>query len=327
MNVMNIIYIVEKEDLPFESILPAEQQGRKTGETSEETKARIRTSTGLYSQLSLATQGLLSASLISIPASLVLAAAVSRPIITNLLKKTPNESSTTLSEAEIRELGNFLTKHALTIDMAKEKGCRFPPGHPQVDQAYRLHPLSNLPDSSKGGVYIPYECFDQVLLDEREAELMRLLVDLGATSISITEKNSVAEKSSLAAGIAATSSQIGSATISGGKMDGSFRDNHETREFELVGKPWKRGDRLNRASYGWIDFEPSWGAIIAAREIGECTRATVEIREDATYSTNRQFSASFKTPLYGGDGSLDSVGSGESRKIYVFNVNFEPFLA
>lgn len=325
---MNTIYIVESEDLPPVSRSSAdtvEVPSRKAGDTTADTKQRIRDNLGLGQQLAAASTGLLSPSLTSIPTSLVLAAAISRPLISHLLNKLPSDSAPTLSEAETRELDSFLKKHAVTIDMTIEKGFRFPPGHPQVGQAYRLHPLSDLPGSSKGGVYIPNDCFDQVLLDEREAELMRLLVELGATKISITEKSTVTENSALAASVSATASEVASAAISGSKAGASFRDNHETREFELVGKPWKRGDRLNRSSYGWTDFEPAWGAIIAARETGECTRATVEVREDATYSSNRQLSASLKTPLYGAGGSFSNAGSGESSKVYVFNVNFGPF--
>ncbi|NEQ41517.1 MAG: hypothetical protein F6K40_37120 [Okeania sp. SIO3I5] len=59
----------------------------------------------------------------------------------------------------------------------------FPPGHPLPGKLYRAHPLK-----SKSNKYIPIEVFDSLLYAEREAELIRLLVDLGATKITIKEK-------------------------------------------------------------------------------------------------------------------------------------------
>ena len=65
----------------------------------------------------------------------------------------------------------------------------FPPGHRLPGKLYRAHPLK-----SKSNKYIPIEVFDSLLYAEREAELIRLLVDLGATKITIKEKKSVKQQ-------------------------------------------------------------------------------------------------------------------------------------
>lgn len=265
-------------------------------------------------------------SLISLPIGLLIAAASAKPLLAQMLSGSGKSATSNLDDAEKEELDAFLRRHGITAREAKRRGYSFSPGHPKVGQAYRLHPLSKFPGSGKGGLYIPEEGYDELLLDEREAELIRLLVELGATRISITEKQEQQSSSAASASTQASMKGVGGASAEGGTNSKSTSLDHESREFKLVGKPWHKGGKLNGSDFAWVKFEPSWGAMVVAREVGECTKAAIEIREETTFSSEKHISVAAKTKLYGAGVSGRKASTGQAGKVYYIEAEFAPFL-
>lgn len=153
----------------------------------------------------------------------------------------------------------------------------FPPGHPLPSKLYRAHPLK-----TKSNKYIPIEAFDSLLYAEREAELIRLLVDLGATKIAIKEKligKTLAETKA-------------SAEIKGtGGLDTELKGdanklNESTRTLSLEGKNWnlEMQSSFQEEKYSWLSYEPAWMAVVHARLYGKCLTASIELTNDDSYS-------------------------------------------
>lgn len=336
---MNLIYIVEPEDMlvPEDDSGASESSryttnftvpGRKPGDESGLIAKGVVNNSMESDKASSAlgiVAGLLVSPIVSLPLGLLIGAASSRPIISQLLTTETSKLPDHLKEAEALEIEAFLRKHAITIAMAERRGYRFPPGHPLVGHSYKLHPLSELVGSEKGGVYIPQESYDELILEEREAELLRLLVELGATKICISEKSSARNTSKISGSLSGGAHGAGEANINAATSSSSDSINQDVRSFELVGKPWIRGSKLDRARFAWVAFEPSWGALIAAREVGECTKAAVEIKEETTFSSEKRLSLSIKSKLYRGDAKVDYVGTEHSGKVYYISAEFASF--
>jgi hypothetical protein len=105
----------------------------------------------------------------------------------------PPKSSgkSTPDERDVR----FYRNHAITQEEAEAKGFTFEPGHPQPQHVYQRHPLAKS-NASKMNRFLPLDRFADTLYNERKAELMRILVDLGATRVSSTiERSTVSEQS------------------------------------------------------------------------------------------------------------------------------------
>lgn len=269
---------------------------------------------------------------------LLVAAASAAPAILQLLSRTSDEPDKTdgslptgiVEEARAvkgQAIENFLSKHAITIELAKHRGYQFPPGHPSVGQSYKLHPLAELPGSGKAGVYIPQESYDETLLEEREAELLRLLVELGATKVTIAEKLTGKMASNLSGDLGVDVTGVAGANIKAASSSNMVSDSFGTREFELVGKPWQRGDKLDRSKFGWLAFEPSWGAMIVAREVGECTKAAIEIKEETVFANEKRIYMEVKAKLTGGKAALDYLSDNAAGRTYFVKAEFAPFLA
>jgi hypothetical protein len=268
---------------------------------------------------------------------LLVAVASAAPTIRQLLDRTgdePDEAGDSLP-AKIEEIRavkdqaieNFLRKHAITIELAKHRGYQFPPGHPLVGQSYKLHPLAQLPESGKAGVYILQESYDETLLEEREAELLRLLVELGATKVTIAEKLAEKTASNLSGGLNVDITGVIGANIQAASTSNMASNSFGTREFELVGKPWQRGDKLDKSKFGWLAFEPSWGAMIVAREVGECTKAAIEIKEETVFASEKRISMEVKAMLKDGKAALDHLSDNATGRTYFVKAEFAPFVA
>jgi hypothetical protein len=153
----------------------------------------------------------------------------------------------------------------------------FPPGHPMPGRFYRIHPLQ-----SKNRKYIPLENFDSLLFAERENELIRLLVDLGATKISIQEVSSGQIEGSIKSG----ASLQGAGGIQGNITGKNEQSNTESRVILLRGKPWASDMSFNEKDYSWLPYEPAWESLVHARLKGGCLSASVELTSDAYYSVS-----------------------------------------
>jgi len=253
------------------------------------------------------------------PISLLVGASVAIPAIYKLV--VSEDKAEPVPAESFNELQGFINKHSLGKQQAINRGFRFPPGHPQVGETYRLHPLANQ-NTSKQNLYIPEHIFEDVLFEERESELLTLLVNLGATNVEIAkyvDNLFDGEKlGSLSGGVR----EVAEASISAKSCTGSEYSEKNTRSFSLKGKPWSYGDKLDIGRYAWLNFEPSWNALIMAREVGGCTSATLEIKEASKYTANKEASLQLKAKIYSANGTLKLMEKDLKETTYIVKVEF-----
>lgn len=222
-----------------------------------------------------------------------------------------------------KRLANASGLNVTTLNDLKKCDYRFPPGHPVPGKLYRLHPLSKNPHLGKGNVFIPSWSYDEVLYAEREAELIRLLVCLGATRISIRKAgasssasfNAVGGSVAVAGGMAAASGSVENEYA-------SAKASSDVRTFILEGKPWRIGDKLDVEAFGWLPYEPSWGSIVQAREAGGCLQAMIELNSRSAFSSESLIEASLNYGLNHAEGMKQSKSSGSSDKSYIIEAEF-----
>jgi hypothetical protein len=320
--ISELIYIVDAADMPTpkRSEVEGQQNWVYGGQSSPIPPKPVNISSAgpILAGIAAATP------LLSLAPALVAAAAVVSPILAGRFTSQTEKKSELGVDGKIA-LEQFVLNHALTIEMAKIESLRFPPGHPQVGISYKRHPLADMPEAGKERLYIPYEKYDSLLMEEREAELLKLLVYLGATRVCITRTVSCSEDKSLSAGVAANA-KVGEVGLSTEMSTSSLSKSADTREFLLQGKTWRSGDILEKSRFAWVHFEPSWEALVIAREIGGCVKAGLEIRENTAFSTNKALNANVQGILYGGKVSTDVQGSLAEEKVYFVEAEFGKFL-
>jgi hypothetical protein len=331
MNAMNLLYIVEPQDVPpyrpnftmsgFKSdpavqVSPEESLGAIGAGLSAATAA------GAAAGAVKIVAGALGGPLLGLPASLLISAAVSSPVVARIFTKDKEHLPKELDSQEQEALGAFMRRHAYSIQMAKDASFKFPPGHPQVGQVYKQHPLADVPAAGKADIYIPSDKYDELLLQEREAELLKLLVHLGATRVVISKKHSASSSQKIDGSISGGSKNIGEAKIGASSEATTGIVDLDTREFELDGREWKEGDKLDVTQFAWVHFEPSWNALIDAREIGGCTKAALEVRENTTFSSDRGLAIKVKSKLYGAAVSTNVTNELEEEKAFFVKAEF-----
>jgi hypothetical protein len=225
---------------------------------------------------------------------------------------------------EARLLAAYVQHHSLSRSQAKEAGYRFQPGHPVVGKAYRRHPLSEHSTPDNGNLYIPSDSYDAILLEERESELIKLLVHLGATKISITKKASDTTASTVTASASAQVGPMGGGDISYSGNTKRDTDTLDTREFLLSGRPWKADSKVDRENFFWLSYEPSWKAVVFAREVGGCLTASLEIKENTSFSSNKDFELSVKVKLVEAGAQAGMANLGTEEKTYFVKAEFAP---
>ncbi len=218
------------------------------------------------------------------------------------------------------ELNRFLVNHAMTSDIAKSLGFRFPPGHPRVGSSYRLHPLAEHGDSTKETVYIPEDKYDEILFEEREAELIKFLVNLGATRISMTQLESTDSHRELKGDISGGNSLV-EASASAGADDRKLGSRSWDREFVLNPNQSKLKP-IDKKEYAWVNFEPNWQSILVAREVGGCTKASILLKEETAFSTTKTASAHLASKAAKGGVSASAEGGVSSKKSVLIEVEF-----
>ncbi|MEI7065493.1 hypothetical protein [Dickeya chrysanthemi] len=198
---------------------------------------------------------------------------------------------------EAKELFEHIQRLSLSPSKAKSAGYRFQPGHPLIGKAYRRHPLADYDEKNKANLYIPSDCYNQILLEERESEMIKLLVHLGATKITITKKFECenAESSELQAGIHSNIPAGASASYS--ERQKTNLNSMDTREFTLSGKTWTPESKVDRSQFFWLEYEPSWNAVVYAREIGGCLTASLELKESTSFSMDKNIEANIKAKM------------------------------
>lgn len=302
---MDLIYIVEKELEDQEYIPNFSIPGQdELGHSKKHDKATASAISASASAVALASVSLLGAI----------------PLLYELV--TSDYTTETVHEESFNKLKFFMDKHSLSKQQAMSSGFKFPPGHPQIGETYRLHPLAEYPHSSKQNLYIPEHIFDDVLFEERESELLTLLVHLGATKVEIAKyvENLFedAQSGSIDGGVKA----VGNVSFSEESNSGRCSNEKNVRIFSLKGKPWEYGNKLERKDYAWLNFEPSWNALITAREVGGCTNATLEIKEASKYAANKEASMQLKAKIYSANGTLKFMKKDFRETSYIVKVSF-----
>lgn len=188
--------------------------------------------------------------------------------------KLDENTKLALNEFNLEGWSEFITETSYS-DIPED--FNFPPGHPLPGKLYRAHPLK-----SKSNKYIPIEVFDSLLYAEREAELIRLLVDLGATKITIKEK----KVGKTATEIEADAKVTGVGGVEG-KIEGGIKKSDESiRNLSLGGQPWSSEivEKFDEKNYSWLPYEPAWTAVAHSRLHGKCLTASIELTNDDSYS-------------------------------------------
>lgn len=235
----------------------------------------------------------------------------------------PNSAAPVVA-GEAQLLTAYLQHHSLSPRQAKEAGYRFQPGHPVVGKAYRRHPLSEHSTPDNGNLYIPSDSYDAILLEERESELIKLLVHLGATKISITKKASDKTRSTVTAEASVQVGPMGGGDVSYTGKTERDADTLDTREFVLSGKPWNTDSKVDRENFYWLSYEPSWKAVVFAREVGGCLTASLEIKENTSFSSDKDFELSVRAKMVevGAQAGISNLGTEE--KTYFVRAEFAP---
>ncbi|CAI8879092.1 DUF3395 domain-containing protein [Pseudomonas brassicacearum] len=262
-----------------------------------------------------------------LPTALVASALSSVPSLLSSYTKERSAKGEDLDAAKLEEsrvLAAYIAHHSLSRSQAKAQGYCFQPGHPVVGKAYRRHPLTDYPNPDNGNLYIPSDSYDAILLEERESELIKLLVHLGATKITITKKASDKTRNGVTAGLSAQAGSMGGGDI---KFAGNAeRDVNtlDTREFSLTGRPWKADSKVERESFFWLSYEPSWKAVVFARENGGCLTASLEIKESTSFSSDKNLELSIKAQMAEIGGQAGISNSGNEEKTYFVRAEFAP---
>lgn len=302
-NIPNVIYIVEDESsMPESSAFSAYMQSNSVNFTMPDNEIL---SSNKIEKLRAKNEEMASLALLiaarAIPAVGIIASGASVALwIKGLLKDSSDLSETEKLEKTIaeNELTRFLVNHAVTPHIASEAGFSFPPGHPRSGTAYRLHPLAGHTDESKNKLYIPHENYDELLFEEREAELIKLLIKLGATRISIKHMRSLHTVSDISGSVEAGNTLLeGSITANNKNLDSSHQS--WDREF-LLNPEQEKIEKINDQEYAWLRFEPSWQTLLIAREYGGCTKASIELKEKTAFSSKSAASIGAKSPTLNG---------------------------
>ncbi|MCO8160960.1 hypothetical protein NJC38_02185 [Pseudomonas sp. 21LCFQ010] len=317
---LDIVYVTENKY----TAAAAQKSDGKSGQDFVMVGREPLTATSLVSASPLSL--IASTSPLLFPIGLLANAISSSPSIGSMLKSKSDTNTDEVDSAQL-ELAAYVAYHSMTKNDAKSRGYRFQPGHPVVGKAYRRHPLADYPNTETGDLYIPSDSYDAILLEERESELLKLLVDLGATKITITKRTSNNQHNSTAAGLKVDAGIAGGGGLSGAYDSQQNTNSLDVREFSLSGKRWQEGHALNKNNYFWLSYEPSWKAVVFARENGGCLTASLEIKESTSFSTDKGIELSVKAKMAEVTGSVKISNSGDEEKIYLVRAEFSPLIA
>lgn len=270
-----------------------------------------------FASLSLA----IAARLLPLPiAVLVNAAPAAYSLYQLFTKKDEGDISAVNLKQSANSFDKYLKRISITPEMAAHKNYHFQPGHPQVNLAYIRHPLSEYNETKKN-LYIPSDNLDDILLQEREAEMVRVFVTLGATKIEFhkesLEKKSNSVKAKLEAGIPYGT---GEAEISTNSASVGIDTNK--RVIKLSEREWKQDTQIDRSQFSWLSFEPSWEAIVFARENGGCLSAELELKKKTVFSSSQEGKAGIGANLFNASASAGVTLNNEEDEIYTVHVEF-----
>jgi hypothetical protein len=160
---------------------------------------------------------------------------------------------------------------------------KFLPGHPIPGKLYRQHPLEVRSD-----YYYPIDSYYFLLFDEREAELIQILSELGATKIVIQKESP---------GGGATAAKA----LEFDNVDGQEQFKSGTSVFEYIGKSWSPQMDFDASRYIWLEYETMWKAVVDGRIRNGCLSASFEVNID--------FSDTIAGKIEGIEGLIDEMES------------------
>ena len=263
----------------------------------------------------------MAARLLPLPVAVLVNAAPAAYSLYQLFSKKDEEDVSVASlKQSASSFDKYLKRISMTIDMTSKKNYRFQPGHPQINQAYIRHPLSEDNDSKKD-LYILSDSLDDILLQEREAEMIRVFVSLGATKIEFRKENKsnllsdakVEIDAALPVSSAETSMKLNSATTDIGSAK---------RVITLAGCEWKKGRELDRSAFSWLPYEPSWESIVFAREKGGCLSAELELKKKSVFSSTKEGRLGFGMNAFTGSVGASVDLNREQDENYTVYVEF-----
>ncbi|POD96416.1 hypothetical protein [Pectobacterium odoriferum] len=267
-----------------------------------------------------------------IPFPYFIASAIAPSIISLITEKNGDKvgidekdnSNAKVEQKKEELLLSYLNKISFSPNQAKRSGYKFQPGHPLIGKTYKRHPLAEYEQVSKHSLYIPNDYYDQILLEERETEMIKILVDLGAKKIIITsieEKNDESTKKYSAKGGVDT---IGNGSVEYSDSTASINSSLNTREYVLSGKKWSSDSRLERQNFFWLDYEPAWNAVVHARECGGCIQASFELKETTSFSVDKNLEIEIKAKMIHAGGGFGANDINKKSKKYYVYVEFNP---
>ncbi|MDJ0797875.1 MAG: hypothetical protein QNJ51_13845 [Calothrix sp. MO_167.B12] len=218
----------------------------------------------------------------------------------NEMEKQGFDEKTSQEIIKLWEL-NYVTIEDSEVMEESFKDIKFNPGHPIPGYLYRRHPLK-----SKKTTYVEYQSYYSLLLEEKQAELTKILFELGAREIYILNTTSSELKRQFGMQV-----NMGSTV----KAEGSLGDNIKGRKkidisldlafeniigngdgfsrlnyYNCVGKPWDKYMKINEKNYEWLHYSPDWDSIIKGRIDNQLTNALIRLTIDTHSTIIRNFS-------------------------------------
>lgn len=252
------------------------------------------------------------------PISLVLALAVtSGPLVYTLYKSKGKE----LSPAETELLESEINDLKITRSKARELGLTFPPGHPKSGLLYQRHPLASYV-SCKQSYYIPEQQYESILTEERQSELIRLLTELGATKIEISESYALERDNNSSVSVDGKGDSF-ELDVTKKNDSNQILSNKLLRSFKLIGKKWASNQELNTNLFNWFGFEPQWQSLVYTRTYGGCIEATIEMHEEQSLISGSELALALKSDLSVSIEGSSQVGvKSKHNKSYVIQIEF-----
>lgn len=245
------------------------------------------------------------------------------PIIMEYLNNKSDDKEKDASEIAKK----YIDQRAITESVAYKLGFKFQPGHPQINIEYALHPLAGY-DMEYNGLYIPVDSFNEILYEERESELIKLLVALGATKITITTRENYNHQFSLnlstEAGISIGSNKEGQ--IEGQHEQKENKDNEKERVYELSGKKLTCANDFESSNFTWLNYEPTWKSLVNARLVGACRKAELVLKEKTSFSTKTGASFSLESALVNVSSELSQHKLNDKERTHSIKIEFNEFI-
>ena len=241
-------------------------------------------------------------------------------------QKEEEDENKESSDLVLREQGNIVETFKLANLRKKNEfeiiaipelppEIEFLPGHPLPNTTYRQHPLGRYIES-KQNLYIPVESYYDEIFKERQAELMKILTDLGAKKIIIKEEIKSSDKKQASANVNVAQQGV----QGGGEISGSNLYK-VTDECELIGKPWREDMTIDESKYIWLEHESDWKAMVYQRINGGLFKKTLSISTDISsqLTGNMGLAGNLKQVF---DLNLEGAAGKDNMKDYVFEIEF-----